>query len=221
MAALRPAQALAQFDSALAYAPDGFDALWRAAQAAAELAEFEESALYRAQLFGRAEDYARRALRAGSTRVEGLFTAARVLGLMARVERAQGRRAALGAETYVHARDCLTLAPKHPGCLHALGAWHGTVAALNPFLRRMAGVLTKSEAFGRASWEEAERLLHEAVQEEPKRIAHRLELARVYAARNKSSAAEEQLRAAISGDVMDSNDDRRKQAARRELERRR
>lgn len=217
MAALKPAEALAQFDSALALDSTSFDALWRAAQAALELAEFEESASRRAEFFQRAEHYARAAVRADSVRVEGRFAAARVLGLLARIENSSTRRATLGAETYAHAQSCLTIAPKHPGCLHALGAWHGTVAALNPFLRRMAGSITGSRAFGSASWQEAERLLREAIREEPKRIVHRLELARVYAAQKKESDAEQELRAAVSGEVMDSNDRRRKAEAEREL----
>lgn len=217
MAALRPAEALAWFDSALAFDSASFDALWRAAQAAVELAEFEESASRRAELFARAERYARAAVRVDSARVEGRFAAARVLGLLARIETSPTRRAALGAETYAHAQYCLMIASQHPGCLHALGAWHATVAALNPFLRRMAGSLTGSQVFRRASWEEAERLLREAVQQEPKRIVHRLELARVYAAQKKGSEAEQELHAAISGEVMDSNDVRRKAEAEREF----
>lgn len=216
LAARHPDAALAAFDSALAADSGRAEVLWRAALAEVELGEFEQDATLRARHFGRAEERARAAVQADSSRAEPHYALARVLGQRGRRLPATPERANVGRETHERVTRCLALAPRHPGCLHILGVWNATVAQLDAFSRSMARQLTGSEAFTSASWAEAERLLTAAAKQEPRRIAHRLELARVYAAQQKLDAARQQLSAAERGALMDANDARRLEEVARE-----
>lgn len=213
-----PAAALAHVEPVVVSDSAGYDALVLAAGAEVEVAEYDSVRDRRTQRLLTAVAWARRAVARDSTRAEGRFALARAAGLVARSDAVDAStRARLGRDAYEQATRCLAIAPRHPGCLHALGAWNATVAQLGGIERSMAAALTHSDAFGKASMADAESLLMAAVREEPRRIAHRLELGRIYAAEGKRDAAMEQLQAAVAGEVMDSNDPRRQSEARAAL----
>lgn len=212
------ATALQLYEAALAVDSIHAGALWRAAQLAAELAEYDTVPGRRVRLESRAAEHARAAVRLDSASIVTRFALARVLGQLARTSSDPMTRALLGKETWDAAHACLAIAPEHAGCLHVLGAWHATVAALDPFSRRMAGTLVGTQVFERATWADAERNLLAAVKQEPTRMAHRLELGRAYAAQGKSVAARAQFQKAAAGKVGDPNDGRRRAAAKRALE---
>jgi Tfp pilus assembly protein PilF len=70
-----------------------------------------------------------------------------------------------------------------------------------------------------ANWDDAQRYMEESVAAEPNRIVHRLDLARVYAARGNRDRARATFEAAINGKVSDLNDKRYQQLAMEELSR--
>ena len=76
-----------------------------------------------------------------------------------------------------------------------------------------------ADAFNLASWDEAQRLLESAVQHEPGRIIHRLDLAGIYADRGDSARAREQYEWIASAPVVDPNDDVYKRQAAERLKR--
>ena len=217
-AAIEPATALQHYDAALAEDSTDYGALWRAAQVEADLAEYDSIRANRARFTELAQRHARAAVRADSTRAEGRFALARILGQRARTESDPVARSRMGRKAHEQAQACLTIDPDHPGCLHVLGVWHATVSALNAFSRRMAATFAESDVFASASWAEAERYLLKAVSAEPWRIAHRLELGRVYDVQDKVAAAKAEFEAAVKGDVKDINDPRRRAEAARALE---
>jgi len=86
-----------------------------------------------------------------------------------------------------HAEKAYALDPKNDVTCHVLGAWHHGMASLNPFLRAIAATI-----FGtlpQASNEDAQRYLTEAVELNPDKISHHVELGRVLVALGKPSDA--------------------------------
>jgi tetratricopeptide (TPR) repeat protein len=186
---------LAHFKAALAMDSTDYSANWRAAIALLDQGEQIPDTIASAErdsLFARAEVLARRAVASDSLGPEGHFAVAAAAGLasltMGRKERI--RRAKVIREEAIRT---IQLDPDYDGAYHILGRWNAEIMRLSGLSRFFARRFLGAGIFREASWEQAIANLQRAVQLDPTRIYHRLELARIYADRKRYQEARDQL----------------------------
>jgi FimV-like protein len=75
----------------------------------------------------------------------------------------------------------LAINPQHPGALHVLGMWNAEVKRLSGFELFFARRFLGGNVLGEANWKDALSYMERAVAVDPTRIAHKLDLAGVYA----------------------------------------
>lgn len=192
--------ALRHFEAALEQDSMDYEANWRAALTLLDLGEQTKPAKksrQRDSLYALAERYAHRAVAADSNGADGHFALAASVGRLAldmgkkeRIRRAEViRREALRA---------IELNPTHDGAYHILGRWNAEIMGLSGFSRFFAKTFLGGGIFGQASWGRAIANMEKAVELDPGRIYHRLELARIYAERKRTADAKSQLHAVDS-----------------------
>ena len=215
-AARRSSAALGNYERAAKADPTSYGALWKAAREAVDLGEFEKRVETRAALYGRATDYARRAVAANANDAEGHFQLARAVGRTALAANPRDR-VKYALEVRDEALKALQLQPKHPGALHVLGVWNAEVMRLNGFSRTIAKAFLGGQVLGSASWPEAIRYMELSVAVEPNRLVHHLDLARVYRDAGRRNEARTAYQAALRAPLQDANDDRYRKSADEEL----
>jgi tetratricopeptide (TPR) repeat protein len=215
-AALNVANALKEFEAALALEPTNHDALVKAAQAAVDLGEFNPNADQRAALYRSAEQYARRALAANPNDADGHFELAQALGRNA-LSQGVRDRIKFAREVREQALEALKLDPKHSGALHVMGMWNAEVMRLNGISRMIAKNFLGGQIFSQASWDDAQKYLESSVAVDSVRITHRLDLGAVYADRQQKTKAIEQFEWIARAPVSDFNDPHYKELAARKL----
>lgn len=196
LAPLQPAAALVRFEAVLALDSLDREANWRAAVALSDMSlplTLKADRPRRDSLLARAQDDARRAVRLAPGDANALFALGLVLGNTALT---RGTRDKVRMATEIHSLALRAIAADstHDGALHLLGRWNYEVMSLSGFQRFVAKSILGGGVFGQASWAEARRDLERAVALDPTRIYHRLDLARVLAARKETAAAESELR---------------------------
>lgn len=217
--ALDAPAALEHYERAVALDSTSYEALWKASRSAADLEPAARvDRVEQMQLIGKAESYARRAVALRADDADGRFALARALGIAARSVRVRAR-IRYGNGVREHALECLRYAPNHSGCLHVMGAWNAEVMRLSGVERFIARRFLGGRSFDSASWEEAVRYMEAAVAAAPWRIAHRNELAEIYAEVGRVEDAKREYQAALRLPVADYNDERYKARASSELER--
>jgi tetratricopeptide (TPR) repeat protein len=159
----------------------GYEANWRLAHVLMDIGKETPDSVRSAardSLYARAERYARRAVAANPQGADGHFVLAAAIGRgsLTRSRREQVERA---SEIRTEALRALGLDPQHAGALHVLGRWHAEIQRLSGVEKFFARTFLGADIFGEASWDEAERLLGEAVRIAPTRIFHRLDFAEV------------------------------------------
>ena len=207
-----PASALKHYEAALATAPADYDALTRASIAAVDLGESTGDAGRRSQLYKQGEQLARRAVQAKPADAEGHFALARALGRTAQSLGSKDRVKYAG-DVRQHALEALKYDPKHAGALHIMGMWNAEVMRLSGLSRFAAKTFLGGKVFDSASWNEAQRYLEQAVQVEPGKLTHRIDLAGVYADRGNKAKAEEQIDVILKAPGAEANDRLYKQRA--------
>ena len=186
---------LAHFEAALALDSGDYSANWRAAIAlldqGEQIPDSTESA-ERDSLFARAELLARRSVAADSMGAQGHFAVAATVG---RASLTMGKKERIRRAKVVRdeALKTLELDPDYDGAYHVLGRWNAEIMRLSGLSRFFAKRFLGAGIFGQASWEEAIANLQRAVELDPTRIQHRLELASVYADRKRYQEARDQL----------------------------
>jgi tetratricopeptide (TPR) repeat protein len=115
------------------------------------------------------------------------------------------------------ALEALRLDPDHPGALHVMGMWHAEVRRLPGIARFFAKSFLGGQIFGSARWDEAVRLLSRAVEVDPQRLAHHLDLARIHRDIDQPEQARLHYQHVIDGTVTDYNDAQYKREAAEEL----
>jgi tetratricopeptide (TPR) repeat protein len=215
-AALNAANALKQYEAALALEPNNSDALIKAANDAVDLGEFNPNVDQRTALYRSGEQYARRGIAANPNDAEAHFQLARAVGRNALTMGARDR-VKFAREVRDQALETLRIDPKHSGALHVMGVWNAEVMRLNGLSRMIARNFLGGQVFAEANWDNAQRYLEQAVALDPNRIAHRLDLAAVYADRNQKAKAIEQYEWIGRAPVTDFNDPNYKADAARRL----
>ena len=197
--------ALDAYQKALTIDPNNYDASWRAARSQVDLALTESDADRRSAMYKTAQDEAARAVQVNPAGADGHFISAEALGRMALTLGARDRVKYAG-KVRDQAMECLKIEPKHAGCLHVMGVWNAEVMRLNGFTRMIARNFLGGQVFSQASWANARNYLEQAVTNDPRRIVHRLDLARVYSDMGLTSLAKTEYQAVVSGELIDYND---------------
>ncbi len=214
----RQQEALDYFLRAIAADPANYEALWKASRSEIDLAEITTQRSTRDALLAAGHQHAEAAVHVRPGNAEGHFSLARAAGRRAltvgvreRIRYSQIiREAALTA---------LKIDSTHAGALHVLGMWNAEIMRLSGLSRTFARAFLGADALSLASWEDAQRLLELAVQHEPSRIIHRLDLAGIYADRGDVRRAREVYVWIASAPVVDPNDDVYKRQAAERLKR--
>ncbi len=186
---------LAHFDAALALDSTDYAANWRGAIALLDQGEQIPDSIEsteRDSLFARAEGLARRSVAADSMGSEGHFAVAATVG---RASLTKGKKERIRRAKIIRdeALRTIELDPAHDGAYHVLGRWNAEIMRLSGLSRFFAKSFLGAGIFRQASWEEAIANLQKAVELDPARIYHRLELARIYADRKRYQEARDQL----------------------------
>src|SRR5687768_11888741 len=216
--ALRPVEALAYYEAAVAQDSTEYDALWKASRSLADLAEYEADKAKRADMYRRPERFARLAVAVRPDDAEAHFHLARALGRVA-LSHGPKDRVKYGKAVREEALEALRLDPDHPGALHVMGMWHAEVRRLPGIARFFAKSFLGGQILGSAKWDEAVRLLSRAVEVDPQRLAHHLDLARIYRDIDKPDQTRVHYQHVIDGSPTDFNDEHYKVEARQELAR--
>jgi tetratricopeptide (TPR) repeat protein len=216
--ALRPVEAVAHYEAAIAVDSTGYEALWKASRSLADLAEYDPDKEKRAAMYRRAEQLARRAVAVNPSDAEAHFHLARAVGRVA-LSHGPKDRVKYGKVVREEALEALRLDPDHPGALHVMGMWHAEVRRLPGIARFFAKSFLGGQILGSAKWDEAVRLLSRAVEVDPERLAHHLDLARIYRDIDQAEQARVHYQHVIDGAATDYNDEHYKAEASEELAR--
>lgn len=209
-AALQPEPALARYQAALAREPGNYDALWKAARSAVDVAkripgDNDYSKAVRDSVYEIARAYSTAATKADSTGADGHFMLSQTLGRLSRT-RGGKERVRFARIIYDEAALAVRLDSTHDGAHHVLGAWHAEVRRLSGVTRFFAKTLFGAGFMDIASWDSATVHLERAVAIRPSHIYHRLELALVYIDRKQYSRARENLTTIASLPIADVSD---------------
>ena len=210
--ARQPAAALAKFEAALALDSVNYDALWRASREAVDLGEAEPDGAKRMARYQRARDYANRAVSANPRNAEGYFAVARALGRTA-LSVGVRERVKYAKDVRTNALRALELAPKHAGALHVMGVWNAEVMRLNGVSRAFAKAFLGGQVFGTASWKDATRYMEQAVEVEPNRLVHRVDLAEIYRDTGNKAKARTEAQFVVDAPPSEPNDAKYKRQA--------
>ncbi len=195
-----PRTALQHFQAALEQDSTNYDANWRGALALLDRGEqIPDSARgsERDSLYALAERFAARAVAANPQGADGHFALAASIG---RVSLGMGTEERIRQAKVIRAEALRTieLNPKHDGAYHILGRWNAEIMRLSGLSRFFARNFLGAGIFKEASWKNAIANMQKAVELDPGRIYHHLELARIYADRKRPADAAAQLHAVES-----------------------
>src|SRR5579871_6748427 len=143
--------ALADYEAAIAADSMSYEALWKAARSAVDLAEFDKDEQHRIGLYKKASAYARRAVAIHPDSATPHFHLARALGREAQTY-GPGTRVKYAKEVRNEALAALAIDSTNPGALHVMGAWNAEICRLSGFSRFMAKNFLGGGIFSQASW---------------------------------------------------------------------
>jgi len=207
---MHPDVQLHHYQAALASDSMSYEANWKAARAIADVAKqiqgnADSLKQRRDSLYAVGRVYAERAIRADSTKADGHYVLAMVLGRLSRTKGSK-ERVRYAKIIYDEATRAVQIDSTHDNAHHVLGAWNAEVKRLSGFQRFFAKALYGGGFMDKATWDDAVRQLQTAVRLKPDHIYHRLELAEVYVDLGKYSLARVQLQAIAAlppADVLD------------------
>ena len=212
-----PDVALRHYQAALAIDSMDYDANWKAARAIADVAkqiqgDADSLKRRRDSLYSAARLYAERAVRADSTRPDGHYAVAMVLGRLSRTKGSK-ERVRYAKIIFDEATRAVQIDSNYHNAHHVLGAWNAEVKRLSGIQRFFAKALFGGGFMSQANWNDAVKHLERAVALAPDHIYHRLELAEVYVDVGQFSKAREQLQAIAALPAVDVLDPRYKEDA--------
>jgi tetratricopeptide (TPR) repeat protein len=218
-AALDAQGALTHYEAAIKLDSANAEALWKAAREAVDLGEaagFDHHDTTRDSLYKIAEQYANRAVQANPNSAAAHFTLAKALGRAA-LTLGSRERVKYAKRVRQEALEAIKLDSLDDGAWHVMGVWNAEIMRLNVFTRFFAKTLLGGAVFGEASWANAQRDLEHAVELQPKRIVHHLDLAQVYADVGDKTKAREQYELVLSLPATEYNDTNYKHEAEQAL----
>ena len=195
-----PRTALQHFQAALAQDSSSYDANWRGALTLLDLGEQipdSSKSGKRDSLYSLAERYATRAVAANPQGPDGHFALAAAIG---RASLRLGTKARIRQAGIIRkeALRTIELNPRHDGAYHILGRWNAEIMRISGISRFFARNFLGAGVFKEASWKNAIANMQKAVELDPGRIYHHLDLAQIYADRKRLADAETQLQAVES-----------------------
>ncbi len=217
--ALDATAALADYKAAIAADSNAEEGYWKASRTLVDLGEYEPDKDRQKDLYAEAKEDAQKAVALKPTDPEAHFSVARAVGRVA-LSVGKKERVRFAKDVRTEAMETLRLDSVHAGANHVMGRWNAEIMRLSGFSRFMAKNFLGGDIFGTASWAEAVRYMERAVQLDPVRITHHLDLAEVYRDRNKPGDIEKakvQFQAVIDGPITDYNDAHYKREAQAEL----
>ena len=187
--------ALQHYHAALSQDSTNYAANWRGALTLLALGEeLGDSGKNpeRDSLYQRAERFAGRAVKSNPAGADGHFALAASLG---RASLNLGKKERIKRASLIRSEALRTIAlnPKHDGAYHILGRWNAEIMRISGFSRFFAKRFLGAGIFNQASWGKAIYNMEKAVQLDPGRIYHHLELAEIYAERKRVADARTQL----------------------------
>ena len=194
--------------------PNDAEILRRLAKQYAQLMLDARSSSEKRQLGEKALDAAKRAVTAGPNNSQAHLALAIVYGRIAFSEPAR-RKIEMSRLIREEAETAVRLDPKNDNAWHVLGRWNYEVANFNPILKALAQAV-----YGRlpdASNEKAVEYFSKAIVLQPRRVAHHLELGRVYLALGQKQNARQQFDKGLSLPSTEKEDENNKQRARETL----
>lgn len=192
---LDAAGSLQHFQRAAALDSTSYEANWRTALALIDVgAETPDTVKSPARdsMYAQAETYARRAVALRPDDADGHFVLADAIG-RASLTKGKKERVARAREIRDEALKAIQLNPKHDGAYHILGRWNAEIMRLSGVERFVAKNFLGGAVFKQASWNGAVANLERAVELNPQRIFHRLDLALVYLDLKRYPEAQTQL----------------------------
>ena len=194
---MHPDVQLRHYQAALAVDSLSYQANWKAARAIADVAKqiqgnADSLKRRRDSLYSVGRGYAERAIRADSTRADGHYALAMVLGRLSRTKGSK-ERVRYAKIIYDEATRAVQIDSNYDNAHHVLGAWNAEVKRLSGIQRFFAKALFGGGFMDKANWGDAVRHLERAVAIAPNHIYHRLELAEVYTDLGRYAKAREQL----------------------------
>jgi tetratricopeptide (TPR) repeat protein len=190
---LDPEAALDLADSLLLEDATNYEYLWRAARAAVSLGMLAGVPKEASRYFDRAEAFARDAVDVDPDGTMGHHFVAVTVGQRALSEGIR-TRVAMAEEVRQQAEVVLALDSTYAAAYHVLGRWHAEVKRLGRVSGFVARRIFGGDQFGDASWEEAERLMRQAIELDPQASMHHLELARILIDTDRPDEARAELR---------------------------
>ncbi len=218
-AALDAQGALTHYQAAISLDSVNAEALWKAAREAVDLGEaagFDRHDSARDSLYKLGEQYANRAVEANPNLAATHFTLAKALGRAA-LTLGSRDRVRYAKRVRAEALEALKLDSLDDGAWHVMGVWNAEIMRLNTFTRFFAKTLLGGGVLGEASWDNAQRDLEHAVDLQPKRIVHHLDLAQVYADVGDKAKARAQYELVLSLPATEFNDTNYKHEAEQAL----
>jgi tetratricopeptide (TPR) repeat protein len=217
--------ALQHFQAALDQDSSNYEANWRGAITLLTLGEQigeQGKSPERDSLYALAERYARRAAVADPSGADGHFALAAAIG---RASLSMSKKARIRRASVIRSEALRTLAlnPRHDGAYDILGQWNADIMRISGLSRFFAKSFLGAGVFKQASWSQAIYNMEKAVQLDPGRIYHHLQLAEIYADRKRLADADAQLQLVATlpeREVMDSVYKREGEALRRRLAKR-
>jgi tetratricopeptide (TPR) repeat protein len=202
----RQAQAaLDEYRLALSIEPGNYEALCKTSRTEVDLAEGLDPGPSHDSLQASAQRHAEAAIAVKPADAGGHFALARALGRKA-LSLGTMDRIRYAKRIRLEALEALKYDSLHPGALHVLGSWNAEIMRVNGLERAFARHFLGAGVFGQASWNEAQRLMEEAVRVDPDRLVHHLDLGAIYADRGNKLKAREQFELIIRAPVREFND---------------
>jgi tetratricopeptide (TPR) repeat protein len=214
---MHPDVALRHYQAALAVDSMSYEANWKAARAIADVAKQIQSNAdslkhRRDSLYSVGRTYAERAIRADSTKADGHYVLAMVLGRLSRTKSSK-ERVRYAKIIYDEADKAVQINPEHDNAHHVLGAWNAEVKRLSGVQRFFAKALYGGGFMSKANWPDAVSHLERAVAINKQHIYHRLELAEVFVDLGQYSKARDQLHVVATLPIYDVLDPQYKEDA--------
>ncbi|MDD5236893.1 MAG: hypothetical protein PHU91_04450 [Candidatus Omnitrophica bacterium] len=177
------------YESSLACNPASFELLWKLAYNYIKLGLVAKKDTDKISLYGKAMDYATRAIVVNDARIEGHLWLAVAEGWLALLKGGR-EKVTLSKNVKAEAEKALKIDPNNDAALHVMGSWNREAATLPGILKMFAKIIYGG--LPPSSTEDAVKYLEKAVAVNPKSIEHHLELGKCYMAVNKWDLAKKE-----------------------------